>query len=276
MTNLILSLFFILNLAVAQEDQSKLKPQEAGIMKTEALRLWEKRDNLDSLQEGLSKFEMAQTDGDLEVLTYLSRGHFILADLHLDNAALRKRHYEKGYEFGVKGLHTNPEFTKLMEKKDSVEQSLDVLTVKEAEILFWSAVSLGKYAHESGLFSKIKHKDQILAMIRKVEKLDPKIHHGGVPRFWASFYALAPSVAGGDMKKSKKYFEEAIQVAPEYLGSKVIYAEVYHTSQDDKKSFKKVLLEVLAAPNGPTDLVPENILWKKKAEKLLANEDDLF
>ena len=245
-------------------------------MKAQALKLWEKRDDVDSLQESLSKFELAQTKDDLEVLTYLSRGHFLLADLHLENADLRKRHYEKGYDYGLKGLHTNPDFHKQMDKKDDVVKALDTLTKREVSILFWAAVSLGKYANSSGFFAKVKHKDQILAMIKRVEKLEPNLHHGGVERFWASFYALAPSVAGGDMKKSKKYFEDAIKVAPEYIGSRVLYAEIYLTSVDDRKAFKKELLEVLAAPNGPLELVPENILWKKKAEKLLEKEEELF
>src|SRR5690606_9638473 len=94
--------------------------------------------------------------------------------------------------------------------------------------------------------------------------------------YWGGFYAVAPGIAGGSMKKSKKNFKKAMEMAPEYLGTKVLYAELYLTEEKEKKEFKEVLLEVVGAPNGPAEIVPENMLEKKKAERLLEEIDKLF
>lgn len=256
--------------------QSDFSPAEAKIMKTDALRLWQKRVDQQSLEESLSKFEHVHqaSPEDLEILAYLTRGYYLLADLHLTNDDLKKKTFEKAREYGQKGMETNPEYKKLAEK--DVKLAIEKLTEREVPVMFWGAAALGKWAKLNGIMSSLKFKDQIIATINQVEKLNPNFYYGAVPRYWGGFYAVAPRIAGGDMKKSKKNFEKAMEMAPAYLGTKVLYAELYLTEKDEKKEFKKQLLEVIAAPNGPAELEPENILEKKKAEMLLEKIDKLF
>jgi hypothetical protein len=262
-----LTFMFNLNLVHAQ------KPNPAV---EEALKKWQKRDDQTSLQEALTKFETIHSSNpqDLEVLTYLTRGYFTLAELHLTKDDEKKKTYEKARRFGETGMALNPDYKKLAD--DDIEKAIDKLTEKEVPVLFWSAASLGKWAKLNGVMSSLKFKGQILSMIRRVEKLKPDFYFGAVPRYWGGFYAVAPSIAGGDMDKSKDNFKKAMAVAPEYLGTKVLYAELYLVKKDEEKDFKKVLQEVIAAPNGPEEITPENILEKKKAERLLSKMDDLF
>lgn len=244
--------------------------------KTDAMKLWQKRDDQVSLEGALSKFEAIHNSNpqDIETLTYLTRGYFLLAELHYTKEDQKMKGFEKARSFGEKGMSLNPVYKKFA--GDDIEMAIDNLSEKEVPVLFWSAASLGKWAKLNGVMSSLKFKGQILSMIKKVEKLKPDFFYGAVPRYWGGFYALAPRIAGGDMKKSKENFKKAMEVAPEYLGTKTLYAEVYLTKEDDKKEFKKQLQEVIAAPNGPEEITPENLLEKKKAEKLLADMDDLF
>lgn len=272
-------LIFVLlsNFTWAQDkDKKDFTQGETKALKAEALRLWQKRVDQQSLEESLSKFEHVHRSmpEDLEILTYLTRGYFTLAELHLTNDDLKKKNFEKAREFGERGLATNPEYQKKASK--DIEDAIEKLTDKEVPVLFWTAASLGKWARLNGVMSSLKYKGQILAMIKRVEKLRPDFYYGAVPRYWGGFYAVAPSIAGGDMKKSKKNFKKAMKVAPEYLGTKVLYAELYLVKEDEKKEFKKQLEEVLAASNGPEEIAPENMLEKKKAERLLEKTDDLF
>lgn len=273
MLKMLLAFTLLMNFTWAQDT---FTPGETKALKAEAVRLWQKRVDQQSLEEALSKFEHIHSaePENLEVLTYLSRGYFTLAELHITNEDLKKRNFEKGRSFGEKGLAINPEFKKLASK--DIEEAIDKLTEKDVTILYWTAASLGKWARLNGIMSSLKYKGQILAMIKKVEKLKPDFYYAAVPRYWGGFYALAPSIAGGDMKKSKKKFHEAMEKAPEYLGTKVLYAELYLVKKDDKKEFKKVLNEVIAAGNGPEEITPENMLEKRKAERLLEQTDDLF
>lgn len=263
MLKLLMALTFMFNIAIADD-------------RADALRLWQKRDDQASLEQALQKFEALHKANptDIETLLYLTRGYFTLAELHFTDKEKKMKTFEKARKFGVTGLETNPDYKKLA--KNDVEGAIAKLTEREAPITFWTATSLGKWAKLNGVMSSLGKKGEILAMIKQVEKTKPDYFHGGVPRYWGGFYAVAPGIAGGDMDKSKDNFKKAMKVAPEYLGTKVLYAEVYLTKEDEKKEFKKVLEEVIAAPAGPEEIAPENNLEKRKAQRLLKDIDDLF
>lgn len=253
-----------------------LSSKESKVLKIEGKRLWGNRIQENSLEESLSKFELALAGNpsDLETLTYLTRGYYLLGDLHQTNKDLKKKSFEKARSFGEQGLNLNEEYKKTAER--DIEKALTKLADKEVAIAFWTAAALGKWAKINGILSSMKYKNQILSTIKQVEKMRPDFYYGAVPRYWGGFYALAPGIAGGSMKKSKENFDKAMEMAPAYLGTKVLYAEVYLTDKKEKNEFRKVLLEVLAAPNGPEEITPENILEKKKAERLLEEIDKLF
>ena len=259
--------------------QGTMTPKEASLMKAEGVRLWPKRDVKESLEEAISKFDLAfQADPqDLETVVYLVRSYFILADAHTTDNEDKKRFLEKAKDVGMVGLKSNPEFKNLVDKKgEDVEDAVKVLTQKEVAVAYWTAASLGRWAKANGIFASMKYKDQILGLLKKVEQLKPDFFHGAVPRYWGSYYAAIPSIAGKDLKKSKKYFEQSIVMAPEYLGTKVLMAEIYCVEAEDKKLFKKLLLEVIADQNPAAEVAPENAIERKKAEKLLEKEDELF
>jgi hypothetical protein len=243
----------------------------AGIT-PEAMELWKKRDDKESLTKAVQLIEKSPRD--LETLTYLTRGYFLLGEMYTKDDDNKLKVFEKAKKFGDEGMSLNEEYKKLKDK--DITKAIDQLTMKEIDVLYWAAASLGKWAKANGIMSSLKYKDQILAMIGKVERLNPDYFYGAVDRYMGGFYAIAPGIAGGDMKKSKKRFKAAMKKAPENLGTKVFYAEVYLTKKDDEKEFTKVLNEVLASPNGPEEIVPENIMEKRKAQELLKHKKDLF
>src|SRR5690606_2489359 len=139
------------------------------------------------------------------------------------------------------------------------------LTEKEVPAIYWSAAALGKWAKAAGIATQLKHKTRIKAQIERVEKLSPDFFYGAPSRFWGAYYAVAPSFAGGDLNKSKTHFDKSIKLAPEYLGTKVLMAEVYYTKKGDKKAFEAMLREVLSSKaDQHPELGPENMLEKKK------------
>ncbi len=278
-------LFFAISCATRQagwENQTKaieINSAEKVALVKKAKELWAKRAETEKLKEALNIFEQihrAQPE-DLETLTYLTRGYYFLADSHIDDIEKKKPVYEKAAAFGEKAMATNEAFKKKVASGKTVEESLDTLTEKEVPAIYWSAASLGKWAKASGIAAALKYKTRIKAMIDRVEKLKSDYFFGAAQRYWGGFYAVAPSFAGGDLKKSKINFDKSISIAPEYIGTKVLMAEVYWTKAGDKKQFEQTLKEVLESKydNHP-ELGPENIWEKKKAKKLLDNKDELF
>lgn len=262
-----------------KSQQVSLNEGEQRVLKSEAMNHWQKRAVKENLEEALSKFELlhAANPKDLEALTYLTRGHYLLADAHLDNPDLKKRNFEKATSFGEMAMATNDAFKEKVSAGKSVEESLDTLTLKEVPAIYWTAAALGKWAKAAGIATQLKYKTRIKAQIEKVEKLQPDFFYGAPSRFWGAYYAVAPSFAGGDLNKSKVHFEKSLKTAPEYLGTQVLMAEVYWTKKGDRKAFDSILRGVLASTHDKhPELGPENLLEKKKAEKLLENADELF
>jgi tetratricopeptide (TPR) repeat protein len=260
-------------------DTVALSSQEQKALRSQAMNLWKQRVQQENLEEALSKFEMihASNPNDLETLIYLTRGYYFLADSHYENMDQKKKTYEKAASFGEKAMATNPAFKEKVSKGKSIEESLDTLTKQEVPAIYWTAASLGKWAKASGIAAALKYKTRIKAMIEQVEKLDPVYFYGAAPRYWGGFFAVAPSFAGGDMNKSKANFEKSLKIAPEYLGTKVLMAEVYYTKMGDKVRFKQELESVLASNQDKhPELGPENALEKRKAQKLLKNIEELF
>lgn len=244
----------------------------AGIT-PEAMEQWKKRDNKENLVKALELME-AQRPKDLETYALLSRGNFLLGEFFTKDDDDKLKVYEKAKKYGEEGLSLNEEYKKLKDK--DIEKAIDTLTLKDIDALYWAAASLGKWAKTNGVMSSLKYKGQILAMIGKVGKLNPDYFYGAYDRYMGGYYAIAPGIAGGDMDKSKDHFKTAMKKGPENLGTKVFYAEVYLTKKDKEKDFEQVLKEVIAAPNGPEEITPENIMEKRKAEELLKKKDKLF
>lgn len=282
---LLLSTFILVSCAsresgwTRQGQQINMSASEQKALREEAMQSWKKRANKDDLESALMKFETLSNSNpkDIESLIYLTRGHYLLADGHLDNPDQKKLHYEKATSFGEMAMATNDAFKTSVSSGKSVEESLGTLTAQEVPAIYWSAASLGKWAKAQGIATQLKYKTRIKAQIQQVEKLQPGYFYSAPARFWGAFYAVAPSFAGGDLKKSKTYFEKSLSEAPEYLGTKVLMAETYFVKMSDQKSFEKTLREVLESKEDKhPELGPENMLEKKKAEKLLESSGDLF
>jgi tetratricopeptide (TPR) repeat protein len=256
-----------------------LTEKELKTLKDESLKNWKGRGDKEVLLKALSNFQSlhAAQPNDLETLVYLTRGYYLLADCHLENIEEKKKYYEVAASFGEKAMALNDKFKESVKSGKTVEESLGLLTKNEVPAIYWTAASLGKWAKFTGIAAALKYKTTIKAMINTVEKLQPDYFYGATSRYWGGFYAIAPSFAGGDMNKSKDQFEKSLKIAPEYLGTKVLMADVYFTKVGKKKEFEQTLKDVIASKfDTHPELGPENSLEKKKAQKLLEKMDDLF
>jgi predicted small secreted protein len=255
-----------------------LSKKEFSSLKKKTMAHWNKREDKAQLLKALEGFETLSkaTNDKLEFYVFLSRGYYFLADGHTEDMEEKKKLWEKGTGWGEKAMATNKAFGEAMKKEEKVEDHLDKLGKKEAPAIYWTAVNLGKWAKNSGLATILKYKSRIKKMINKVQKHDAYYFSGSPYRYWGAYYAVAPSFAGGDMKKSKKNFDKVIKMFPNYLGSKVLYAEFYTTKKGNQKEYVKVLNEVLKAKLKKDSFYPENVIEKRKAKKLLEMTEDNF
>lgn len=261
------------------------KPLEAPFQDTaskyraQAEEAWLEREDSDRLIEAIVYYKKA-LDADprnSEILIRLSRANYFLADGYLTDASERLLRYDQGAYFGEKAMALNPDFKAKLAAGVPLIDALDVLGMQDLQAVYWTASNLGKWAKLKGTPTILANKDLIQKMLEKVNSLDETFYYAATSRYWGAFYAAAPAFAGGDLKKSREYFDKAIRIAPEFFAIKVLMAEMYCPKVKDRKLYRQLLTAVvegdaLLLP----DVVAEQKVEQRKAQELLTKEDELF
>lgn len=246
---------------------------------------WANRGDKAQLEAAIEAWNkaVAINPADWKTHAKLSRAYYFLADSHLRKEAegsdKQLATYEKGTAAGERAMAgASPKFKEEVTKADGkVEEAVKHIPAEGIEAAYWYATNLGRWSHYKGLGAKLGNKDKIKAAMTRVMEIDEKYFHAAPHRYFGAFYAIAPSFAGGDMDKSEKEFKKAIEMAPNYVGTKVLYAAEYAKKKKDRALFDKLIGEVLATPDDVIpDLIPETKNEKDKAQSLKNDADKLF
>lgn len=286
--------------ALAQGDQEILKAKGQGnFVKTleEAEALWEGRQDRSKLEGAIAKWEEAATletpDMDekqrraalAEIFARVTQGYYFLADSHIrlstgDEDVIddeMKAAFEKGITAAEKGLAaSSPEFAKLFQAETPWPEAIKVLEKNANPLLYWYASNTGKWALLEGFAEILSRKDDIKAIMDRVEGQSPTYYHGAPYRYFGVYYTKLP-FPGGDLPKSEGYFNKAFEANPGYLATSVLMADALATKKEKKDEFEKHLQYVLdfdlaKAPG----LAPENHFEKIKAQRLMDQIGDRF
>lgn len=243
--------------------------------------LWEQRGEQAKLESAIKAYEevIAVDPNNLEVLTKLSRAYYLLADGYLEGGDVEKQleTYNKGAQYGEMAMALDPEFKKRVEAGAKVEDAISVLDINYIGAIYWSASNLGKWAKKKGFLTLLKYKDKARKMVQRVLEMDEKYFYGAPHRYFGAYYALAPSFAGGDLKKSEEHFNKSLEIAPDYIGTWVLKADTLDVKLQDKELYKKDLEKALSIPSESIpDIIPEQNAEKRKARLFLDDIDSRF
>ena len=222
------------------------------------------------------------TPDNVEVLALLTRAYYFYGDSYLrGNKDAYLETMNRAVWWGERALiAASPEFAEKMANKGKFHEVIGVVGIEGLPAMYWYATALGKWARASGFGVLVGQKDNIKATMTRALELDPNYYHGGPHRYFGAFYAIAPAFAGGDPVKSQENYDIALELAPYFLGTKVLMAENLATKLDDEELFDRLLEEVLAADPkaAPPEVLPEMLVEQEKARELqvLKDEEDLF
>lgn len=248
--------------------------------KNRAKELFSQRDNKEKLNECIKLLEeITSANKDYESFVLLSRSYYLLGE-YTDNADEKLPIHEKGIKAGENALNTVEKFAKAQKKKKAEAEAVKTITKENMDALYWLAANQARWAKFASFTKKLSVKARIRYLWDKVHELDQNYFYGGSNRFFGGYFALVPTITGeNDPVKAKEHFDKAIAAAPEYIETKVLFAEAYcaHGKVKDRELFKKTLNEVLAFDiSKHPELLAENKLAQEKAKKLLAQEAELF
>jgi tetratricopeptide (TPR) repeat protein len=247
-----------------------------------------KRHQLEELSKAIGAYQAAAkiNPNDPEVWTKLARSYYLWADGFLSfekeksDEAMEKfmKTHEQGIVYAKRSLLANSqEFQKKMQAEEKMEEAIKVLDKSAAPAMYWMAANYGKWGVARGFTTILRYKDMIKEIMDTVHKLAPEYFFGAADRYLGAYYAKLPSIAGQDLDKSMKHFKASLSTAPNYFGTKVLMAEYWAKNKDDRASFEKWLKEVIEGdPESNPGCSPENRIEQKKAQRLLANIDEIF
>lgn len=245
-----------------------------------ALASWEKAATIETPNLSEAERRLAL----YEVYLKLARGYYFLADSHIrlagepgsqDEAMMDT--YNRGVTAAEKALAIySPDFAKAIQYEKPMPEAIQLIDKGGVGAMYWYATNVGKWALLAGFAEVLSRKDNIKAIMDRVEELDPLYFHAAPYRYFGAYYTKLP-FPGGDPPKSRQYFDKAIAASPDYLATRVLLAEMLATKIEDKELYRQQLEFVLAydAAKVP-ELLPENTFEQRKAKLLLAEIDDRF
>lgn len=244
--------------------------------------LWAKRNDKESLVAAIAAYEeLAAKAPSADLFAKLSRAHYLLGDGHYaleGKAAERDAEYQLGLDWATKSLKAAaPAFAEAMAAGKKHGEAIQLAGKEAVPGMYWYATNLGKWAASKGFATRLRYKDDAKSTMDRVNELEPTFFYSAPLRYFGSFQALTAGIPGGSLVKSEEYFTQAVAAAPNYLGTKVLWADYLATKKNDRDTFVVKLNEVLAAdPNVDPEIAPENLMEQAKAKKLLAEVEEKF
>lgn len=241
---------------------------------------WDNRHEKDDLAKAIKGLEALndQNPGDYDIMLKLCTGNYLMADghLHLEsndkNASAIKKDQEKYFDQAVKwcerAMATNEAFYKAVTSNVDFVAALPTLTKNETDALYWKYAALAKWSRLKGLMTLLENKATFTAINARVEQLDPKFFHAAVLRYKAAANFASPT---GNKKEGHEQFTQAIRIAPNYFGAKVLYVDL-GLRGDEEKAIKLLKEVINGNPNSIPAIRSEQIIEQRKAKKLLEED----
>ena len=187
--------------------------------------------------------------------------------------------YRRGREYGIAALSRRRAMRSGFKSSfGTFKRALRKTGKRDIPALFWTAFNWALWAnlHRDDP-SAIVDIPRIQAMIERVIELDSDYYYGSAHAFRGVIAASRPQALGGDPELARREFAKALGVAPNYLMTKVLFAQYYARQTHDAHLFEGLLNEVLKADD---DDLPQqrlaNELAKRRARLLLKMKGKLF
>ncbi len=117
---------------------------------------------------------------------------------------------------------------------------------------------------------------QVKRIMQRVLELDESYQQGNAHLYLAVMESLIPEGLGGKPDQSKMHFERAVQLAPNNLMTKVLFAKHYARMAFDRNLHDNLLKTVLTTQATSPGLTLINTLAQQQAQPLLDSANDYF
>ena len=242
---------------------------------------WNQRTDAKALDkaENLILKVLEKKPDQLEHVVLLAKIKFTRAYFQIPNSNQENKLFLEASEICKKAVVNHPDFLAIYNSitGDNTEKLFSSLSKTPNSILpglYWWGKNLAHYLNSRPVIERLNSRELLEVIMNRVLTLDPGFHYGGAYRFFGILYSRIP---GLDIEQSFSYFDQAIKSNPHYLANSVFLADFYHQKAGNREQFNKILTSVLST-NLTThpEVMNDNWLYQKKAQKLLEYESSLF
>ena len=161
---------------------------------------------------------------------------------------------------------------------EEFEAALRSFKKRDAPALFTAGTAWANWIlASSDSVEAVSQFGRAVAMMERVLELDPGHRQGGAHVFFGIYRAVRPLGTGRDLERSRAHFESAFALGgPDYLLSRVAFAESYARYAQDRAAFEAALRDALAPREDPPEFRLMNAVARVRARALLAQIEEYF
>jgi hypothetical protein len=229
------------------------------------------------LLEGLARSD----PGNTTILKALSAGFagYALLFLEEDDPARASVLYIRSRDYALRALGARGEILKEPEEHGRTSGVLQDMERVDLEPLFWAAFSWNAWINLN--LDKPEALSQFgvsQACLERVLAIDSTYMHGLPTILQGAVLSARPRLLGGNQGKGESFFKKGLeQSGGRFLPARYYYARYYAVAAQDRDLFRTLLeASVKAEPGELRDMCLVNAVFKERAAKLLAKEDELF
>jgi len=230
------------------------------------------------LLEGLLKND----PGNKQVLTALCMGFtgYALLFVEQEDPQRASRLYERamGYGFSALGLGSPLNRGGLTEKKARLERLRDA-GPEDAKILFWSSMSWNAWINLNlDRPTALAQLGTAEAYLKRLLEIKPDYFFGVPYVLMGSILSAKPGLLGGEPKRAKACFEEAIRLSGgKFLLVHYYFAKYYAVRVQNKTLFQRLIREVEDTdPSALRQACLINAVMKQRVRHLKEREGEFF
>ena len=234
-------------------------------------KLYAARQDLRSLDQAIQWYLSGDREfpGEPTILGKLSLAYAARAYGHpsdgLDGYATARR-------YGLACLRTDSSFDGLLQASGGAvtKRAVEALQADRVGCMTWTSLAWARWMDDRGVMGTSIDLPAVKALARRAVEVDPSYDSGRPHAALGLALSLAPKPLGPQLKRARKSFKKAMELAPGRLTYKVDLAQYVSAPQGRADEWARLLNDVMSAAvdDGPDAL--ENNRAIQRAEALLA------
>jgi polyhydroxybutyrate depolymerase len=237
----------------------------------------------ESIEQAINKYKHMVTSNPFDYASYieLAHLHLLLGDAFLETRSEKHASFIDAMRFAESAMFLNPRFREKIENGATTWEACKYLSEKEVDAMFFWVNSVFYIFKEAqwAPWQIINFRWMLRArmVIECLDEIAPEDYYPLVDFLWGIYYLAVPERFGGNNLLSEKYFQSAVESAPNLLLPRWGRARFFHVKMNNPIEFKADLDWILSQEE---KTVHDHPAWKmfiiRDAQRLLKDMDVIF